>query len=367
MKVNGKSYRGIFLYSDDETYERGDFVAEGEYLYICITDMISGSRPSKDTENFEIYFGGKFAKYEDYLSYAETGSSEAAEKFVSTPLLEKILNSYMAGYNEYGLIDNRISADGEIFMADFFGSGYDISSEIKYSDPLKTIMGQSDINNAVFVVSREVTTSILGDPEQSTLKDVILKQYTYKDSRTGNKVRIQELIDQEHGIVKYRHLIIPGGTDFTGDISAWISTCTNESVRNMVDSIIETYEALESKKISEIIQVQNTFRFVNIPFTSNSGIYKFSAPSGSSDNIVTLCLRRVESSARTGVFYRTDSISIPLGEATMTYKVFSGIDMIISKSESTYTVSFNLGNLIGSVEVYQIYSHSYYTDDYEIN
>jgi hypothetical protein len=368
MKVNNKSYRGIFLYSDDATYERGDFVVEGKFLYTCKTDGISGSKPSQDTENYMIYFGGEFAEYEDYLSYAEKGSSEAAEKFVSTPLLEKILNSYMAGYSEYGLIDNRISADGEIFMADFFGSGYDISSEVKYSDPLRVIMSQSNINNAVFVVSRKVTLSILGEPGQSDTNDVLLKQYTYKDASTGNNIRIQELIDQEYGIVKYRYLIIPGGTDFTGNISTWISTCTNENVRNMVDTIISTYDALKAKKISDIINVRNTFRFVNLPFSSESGIYKFLKPD-SSDGIVTLCLRRVESSARSGVFYRTDSISIPLGDITTskTYKIFSEIDMIISKVGSYYTVSFNLGGLLGSVEVYQVYVHNYYTDDYEID
>ena len=68
MKINDRSIRGIFIYSDDAVFEKGDFVLDGSYLYVCQADTSVGEKPSEATNKFSLYVGGEFATEEDQLN-----------------------------------------------------------------------------------------------------------------------------------------------------------------------------------------------------------------------------------------------------------------------------------------------------------
>lgn len=335
MKINDRSIRGIFVYSDDAVFEKGDFILDGSYLYVCQADTSVGERPSEAANKFSIYVGGEFATEEEFDAYAN-GSTEHADKFVSAYLLGRILNSYMAGYNEYGLITNRVGADGEIFMADYFGSEYGSTiSGVKYLDPLREIMVQPSLNNAIFSVSRDVVVKILGTGSSET-DNVLLKQYTYEDKSTSY-VRVQELVDPETGMTHYRYLKF-SNNDFSGEISSWTLTCTDEGTKSRVDFIKNYYEQKLVALQNEYAIDMNAFRFKEIPILPSGGINIIER---STSEYVTLCLGKIENSDGE-VYYRTTSITLPMnfnaGESRK-YVVFGGEAITVSVNGGILSVS----------------------------
>ena len=340
MKINDRSIRGIFIYSDDAVFEKGDFVLDGSYLYVCQADTSVGEKPSEATNKFSLYVGGEFATEEEFDAYA-SGSTEHADKFVSAYLLGRILNSYMAGYDEYGLITNRVGADGEIFMADYFGSEYGSTiSGVKYLDPLREIMVQPSLNNAIFSVSRSIVVKILGTGSSAT-DNVLLKQYTYEDKGTSY-VRVQELVDPETGMTHYRYLKF-SNNDFSGDISSWVLTCTDEGTKSKVDFIKAYYEdklvALQNEHAADM----NAFRFKELPIipSGQTGAGGINISERLASEYITLCLGKIENSDGE-VYYKTTSITLPMNfnnNESRNYIVFGGEVVTISVTSGILKVT----------------------------
>lgn len=78
MIINNTHVQGIFLYSSDVDYERGDFVVSGDSIYICtasnptdtLRNTVSGIDPSTDTTgNFKMYPGDKISTAQEYYDY----------------------------------------------------------------------------------------------------------------------------------------------------------------------------------------------------------------------------------------------------------------------------------------------------------
>lgn len=78
MIINNTHVQGIFLYSSDVDYERGDFVVSGDSIYICtasnptdtLRNTVSGIDPAKDTTgNFKMYPGDKISTAQEYYDY----------------------------------------------------------------------------------------------------------------------------------------------------------------------------------------------------------------------------------------------------------------------------------------------------------
>ena len=63
MIINNTHVQGIFLYSKDIEFEKGDFVVSGDCIYICTAEnptnttnnTVSGIEPSTDLKNFNTY------------------------------------------------------------------------------------------------------------------------------------------------------------------------------------------------------------------------------------------------------------------------------------------------------------------------
>lgn len=78
MIINNTHVRGIFLYSKDVDYEKGDFVVSGDSIYICtaanptdtVNFTVSGIDPSTDTTgNYKMYPGDKISTAKEYYDY----------------------------------------------------------------------------------------------------------------------------------------------------------------------------------------------------------------------------------------------------------------------------------------------------------
>ena len=78
MIINNTHVQGIFLYSSDVDYERGDFVVSGDSIYICtasnptdtLRNTVSGIDPATDTTgNYKMYPGDKISTAQEYYDY----------------------------------------------------------------------------------------------------------------------------------------------------------------------------------------------------------------------------------------------------------------------------------------------------------
>ena len=344
MIINNKSIRGIFVYTPEAIFERADYVIEGIYIYICESDRVSGFKPSENPDKFSLYVGGELATLDDFLKYASQGDPESGNKLVSAYLLGQILNTYQSGYNEAGIITNEVAADGEIFMTDYFkvDSGHDIIGT-KYLDPLKEIMVQPALNSAVFTVHRDIASRIFGQFSGTNLATVILRQYTYKEQDMDNRyIRVQEITDQETGSTKFRYLIIDD-QDYSGTISAWVSTNMSEGVSSQVDAIINYYIAENERLRSKEASLQNMFRFAELE-VDNTGM-EVSIVGLDSTDYVTICLYKNDNVSGSTTIRSNETLTIPLSDFTTSsptrvYRVFSAYRASVNKSDTKLTFTF---------------------------
>ena len=162
MILNNTHIQGIFIYQPDIEYEKGDFVVSGNSIYICIagnpntgSNTVIGIDPAKDTENYTIYLGGSIKNIEEYFSYIDNPSVEQDDKFIKANLLSQILNTYMVGFDEKGIITDYVYQDsvGKILLSDNLNKFVEGENNELILD---RILKADDINNAIFKLSREL-------------------------------------------------------------------------------------------------------------------------------------------------------------------------------------------------------------------
>ena len=274
MIINNTHVQGIFIYSQNVEYERGDFVVSGDSIYICTASnptnlnnlTVIGIDPATDsTGNFKMYPGDKVSTAKEYYDYVNgrlswefknsaqevelalgmepgtlpidnvvterdalprsvhegdvykvgtpsTGYEYAyipyhEDKYISGNVLNEILQNTFFGVNEEGIITNYVTSGGidengnEILEYSIGGS----LANIENGRILDSIIKSPDLNNGMFNVSRTLSEIATLVDRNSEVKSVLVKQYTYIDSDSGNKrIRVQEIIDPVIGSVKYR-------------------------------------------------------------------------------------------------------------------------------------------------------------------
>ena len=371
MIINGTSVRGIYLYDPEIQYERGDFVVEGEKIYICkAAPSDSGFIPSENPNYFKTYLSDEIAGEEDFKNYEE-GLSD--DKLVSAVSLSRILSSYMSGFDEKGIINNSVTDDGKIWIGSYFqnNKAEELATNPEYTSPLEQIMCTPSLNNAIFNVSRNVVGAEInyltnGNP-------VILRQYTYK--KDSIYVRIQELIDPASGEVWYRY-----GTSDSGfqPTDTWKSCYVSDSFKETIDGI-RTYYASECNKIqNERMAMYGSFRFrkaveeskliygledqnasdnMTVLFGSDDPNirgkhrciipYTFSNVASFDDFYITLNIYKKENQ-RT---YRNESITLDLN-SIQTRKIFEtelGSEVTVVKNEATFTITTDNGGYVESL------------------
>ena len=350
MIVNNKSVKGIYQFFISEEYEPGDFVVSGGVLY----KVLRRSRylePDKNPENFEVYVGGHCADPEEYKK-----GKLSKDCLVSAVSLNSILSSYMSGFSESGMINNRITSDLRVISSSFAGS----ESVNAYTNSFDAIMAKSDLNNAIFHVdpSSEVET-IIPIVEGETGVRYILRQYTYidRDNETNGEpayTRIQELtkISSIAVTTLYRYSLSSDGNFSVSNKTSWehsgVSDKYKEEFRKLRGyylSEIEKYKKLQ-------LVMSNNFRFKKLSIPSNSSRLVFShgrtgdlviSNLTTEDVPITFTLSAIDLQGFLRVYDITVDVSVLIRAKTpITYKVgCSDISLSVDFPDSNH-IAFSL-------------------------
>lgn len=293
MILNNTHVQGIFMYKSDIEYEKGDFVVSGNSIYICTAgnptntenNTVMGKDPAEDSENYTIYLGDSLDNIEEYFSYIEDPNPEKNDKVLTAQLLSEILNTYMIGFDEKGVIGEYVYSDG---------GGISLSSGLsKFLDGtedsavLDNILKIGSINNATFKVSRSLEQikdifPVLykeGSISPEDLEYLILRQYTYTNGTDPNSVdsslyRVQELVDPVQGLTAYRYAKGVGnnesGDQFDWEITSW-KTDYDPDFLQSINKLEEAYrQAIEDLK-KEKENLRNYFRFKEFEILKTTG------------------------------------------------------------------------------------------------
>lgn len=295
MILDNTHIQGLFLYSKETEYEKGDFVVYGNTIYICTAknptnitnNTVSGVVPENSSDNFSPYLGEELTSLEEYINYVnDPKGREKNDKLIPAHLLSRILSTYMMGFDEKGIISNYVYLNSEDSLSmsselsDFLsGKGVD-SSNI-----LSVILNTKEINNAVFKISRnlpEISEVVFNSdsefiyPEDSTY--IILRQYTYTNEPENDSIyRLQELIDPIGSVVRYRY---GKGSYSSGELSfdnvtSWLPSSID---KNWMGNI-KRLEKLYLNKIKELENIEkslkNSFRFKEYSIPETTSVVEF--------------------------------------------------------------------------------------------
>lgn len=345
MIINNTHVQGIFIYSDDIEFEKGDFVVLNNVIYICTaknpTDTekmtVLGKNPEEDRINYVIYLGDKIESAEDYFNYINNPTNYE-DKYVSSHSLTRILSYYMSGFNEKGIISSFIDYDGENLSY-----STDLESYLNGANKetvLNEILKAPELNNAIFKISRDLIEKTIlpdilpinGGFTEEDLKSVILKQYTYIDSgNSGIKYRVQELIDHVNGTVLYRY---SNETSNFSLVSEWKNSFLDSNFKEKVDSVRLYYEEKERSLELEKEKLYNNFGFRNVNITKGqsvilqcsnkeeSGYIDIDSFSRNSSYIITIIVQE-QSTASTSKLFKNTSLTIDLVDSLSNDNIFN--------------------------------------------
>nr|DAQ26122.1 MAG TPA: hypothetical protein [Bacteriophage sp.] len=347
MILNNTHVQGMFLYSEETEYEKGDFVVYGNTIYICTAknptnktnNTVSGVIPEESSDNYSPYLGDKLNNIEEYFNYINHSEEEQGkeDKLITAHLLSQILSTYMIGFDEKGIISEYV----------YLNSGNDslsISSElsdflngtgIDSKNVLSMILISPEINNAVFKISRnlpEISEVIFNDASSIYPEDanyVILRQYTYTNEPNSDSIyRLQELIDPIGSVVRYRYgKGYNNGDQNTFDsVTSWLpSSIDKEWMEN-----IKKLEKLYLDKIEELNNLEkslvNNFRFKEYPIPETANVIEFQCTDNTKDNYLPVSGFDKESFILTVITQENNintTISIDLLDAYMSHDAIS--------------------------------------------
>lgn len=275
MKIGNTSVTGVFMYTDDAKFEKNDFVIYDTTIYICkptdgITE-VSGEIPL-DSKNFIVYLGDQSTNISEYLEFLNTGTGE--NKYISAGVLQQVLNSFMVGLDGKGIITGVIEKNDQ--------SGTESSNlpgvEDMTTGILDEVMVTDNINHAIFKVSRglsEFQTYLKGIDYVTDSEYCILRQYTYFTSE-NHKIRIQELIDQELGLIYYRTADLTSNESRPSISNFSCASGNLEIIKKKADNIFALYNSRLNVLRSLEKHLKNNFRFrkldipektIDIPFS----------------------------------------------------------------------------------------------------
>lgn len=320
---DNKHVKGIYLFSETTEYEKGDFIVDKDCIYICLCNEPNTDRgtiipansaidkryPNQDRANYAPYPGDMITTAEEYYEYVRNSSNAVEDKYISSHVLNEILQNAYFGYSESGIIDESVNYRTEKSkgtttnylevsekLSEFVGR---VTSKSKILD---IIMRTEKLNNAVLKISPnlpELSTILVSKLDSKNTKEkddeigtIILRQYTYDpgyeqqdDFGQSYKVyhRVQELIDVADGQIYIR--ATKGSSylnpktkrhdtwTYSSAITQWKCMVEDENLLNHINNIINYIaEKEEEKSINE--DTINSFCFHELKATE-TGEWKF--------------------------------------------------------------------------------------------
>lgn len=358
MIINNKSVRGIYPYNESAEYEKGDFVVDGDCIFICTanyptdTDLntVKGQKPIENgkinTSNYKAYPGDLVIDPEEYYEIVQQGKTGVEDKYVSSQVLNEVLRKSFFGIDEAGVITDYVLYTSEDNTYDYSVGGKSIREYLdETTEVLSKIIMEPELNNGMILVSRNLPEikNLFLEPEQSdqnitenyynNRKDiVILKQYSYIIDKV--KWRVQELIDPSYGESYYRYLkssslkeneeIVKNELmDYSltsGYVSAWKSnfggnTKAIPSTKRIIDrlnTIQQAYKERLEDYQNKFNSLEKSFRFKVAENRRTSGLsnkYLINTIQvGGKDSLVTV----VSMVSDNNGLYRSYSITVPV-------------------------------------------------------
>jgi formate hydrogenlyase subunit 6/NADH:ubiquinone oxidoreductase subunit I len=151
MIINDTNVRGIWSYSDKLVFEKGDFVVFGDQIYICKASGVMGIIPYGNKDYFTEYPGNMVRSLEEYYSIVNDPQA-SDDLYISSRVLNEILQDSYFGLGDNGIIGLRIESDGSL--------GGQLSDRVreKLSSTghiLDDLITSPNFNNGVVLVSRD--------------------------------------------------------------------------------------------------------------------------------------------------------------------------------------------------------------------
>lgn len=380
MIIDNTHLRGMFLYNSTSEYEKGDFVIEGNTIYICTAknpnnldnNTVSGILPSTDSDNFNIYLLDKTSTFDEYINNVNNNFEE--DKLISGSVLSEILSNYSFGYNEKGIIEDFISYTPESGIIYSPGIEKILEGEEKEGSILDSILKSKNINNAFIRISRSIPEISVKLPLLDTeiednnidVDSIVLRQYTYYSINNNETYRVQEIVDHISGNVLYRYAF---GKNYNTS-SVWKNSFVNSKFKDEVQYVKNYYEnkiiELESIKKSLI----DNFRYREV-LIDKLGEITLQCTDPSAKNYIR-CTNFLESVTITvviqtstdGVIFKNNNITIDLSDSTTVggiseYYIGNSTETLKILNPSRTNITIKLSNK-GSRFV-----NIYYRDKYE--
>lgn len=367
MKINGNQIiTGMYIYDPGCEYTINDFVVKDGVIYICIKDN-KGEDP-ETSESYTIYLGdrGRSIDLQEYLNFLET--SEGENKYLSVGMLQAVMSYYLLGPTGKGIIGDYVCFDSEGLRVSL-KSG----EEGKFTDPetiITEILFSEDINHALLRVSRflpEINGYVggsLGVSEYSgeDQKSVILRQYTYLQEGSEDKIRLQELIDPIDGVIWYR-----SGNMTTQSSGTWKCSIVNSrSLKSKVEDLIDIYTARLKVIRSLESHLKSNFRYRKLELSGGKPT-SFSIPGGLGEIEITLTISELVSDG----FVKTYETSINLGDKLEddvfpSYLVGERCRIDLREELEGYSISLS-DKVSGAIPVNSWFSGAYYKEYYGLS
>lgn len=305
MKINNGSQviTGMYVYDPIREYTKDDFVVSDGVMYICTKDIPKdlnlGDRDPKNLPDYyTVYLGdkGRAITLSEYESFVESldkeehvylsdrkkafenhinflEEQEGANKYITVGMLQSILSYYLLGPTGKGIIGDYIYYDQEEMKTSLREStgGFFTNPENIISD----VLFHPDINNAILRVSRflpEISGYVgsegISEYSGEDQRSVILRQYTYLQEITEEKIRLQELIDPVDGVIWYRS----GNLDTKSLTSSgnWKCSVVNSRIlKSKVESLIGIYTSRLKVLKSLETNLKSNFRYKKLDSIQN--------------------------------------------------------------------------------------------------
>lgn len=173
MKINNKSVRGLWKYEAGLEFENGDLVLLGDQIYICKCNsgsVVSGINPSSDEgrKYFKMYPGNIVSSLDEYYDIVNH-PEEAEDKYISSRVLNEVLQDMYFGLGENGIITSRVDYQDE--KMNLVGQ---IRSLGTPENVLDAILTNPKLNNGSVMISKNF-------PE---IKDLVISSKRYINSTT---------------------------------------------------------------------------------------------------------------------------------------------------------------------------------------
>lgn len=314
MKIGNQVITGMYVYNPDYEYTINDFVVYEGVIYTCVKDAI-GEVPG-ESDSYVVYLGdrGHSIDPQGYLNFLET--SEGENKYISVGMLQAIMSYYMLGPTGKGIIGDYVCYDSENLMVSL-----KLGDKGDFTNPdtvISDIMYHPDINHALLRVSRLLPeicgyVGIKGISEYSgeDQKSVLLRQYTYLQEDTGEKIRLQELIDPVDGVIWYRSGNLD--TALQSSSGSWkCSVVNSRALKSRVEDLIGLYTTRLKVIKSLETNIKSNFRYRKLDLPS-SGVTRptlFSFNTDLEAPEITLTVSEIDSSG----FIKNYETTINLGD-----------------------------------------------------